>query len=187
MTIIAIDPGIINLGFVEVRVHREYINVIQAERVNFTERCPGKTGIPLAEKVKDWFFEPRIQNAISKARTIIIEKQPPRSSALVIENILWLLLQDIKPDSVCSYAPNTVAAYFNTLGLPYEERKVKNVERALSECLPFTILGGGRQHDVCDAICLIIYHNEVKQSVPCIESFRYNPFKDFSYKNNLSL
>ena len=178
--IIAIDPGIVNLGFIAGTLGADDIQIDTIDNVDLTT-FPGDH---LPDKISA-FVESR-RELFTAARKIIIEKQPPQSAALAVEAVLYMIFKS-NGWSVRFVHPTSTASFFGTLGMEYNLRKRENIKRAYGYIKDLQ-LPEGRLHDICDAVCLLIYikeHPERKEP-PCIQSFRYNNFKQFEYKKKSS-
>ena len=168
--ILCIDPGIINLGLCIVSVEGSKASLLEYAKIDLTEmRARQRT---LSEKVKTFCdnYASKIENSLY----IVIEKQPPVSAALVIQELIYTFLSK-RADDIIFVNPLTVASYFGTLRLSYKERKLENIKRANKY---FETLNSTNP-DICDAACISIYFTE-KLAESCCQ----NRFKKYSLKIN---
>jgi len=169
--IFCIDPGIINLGLCIVSVEGSKASLTEYAKIDLTVLGAAQKRT-LSDKVKTFCdnYASKIENSLY----IVIEKQPPVSAALVIQELIYTFLSK-RAEDIIFVNPLTVASYFGTLRLSYKERKLENIKRANKyfETLNST------SPDICDAACISIYFTE-KLAESCCQ----NRFKKYSLKTN---
>ena len=168
VNILCIDPGLINLGFCYVDISDEIV-ILERKRVDVMKK---KT---ISDSI-DHFCE-TYSNYFEHAYEIVIERQPPTGAALVVQELIYSKYKD----KIKFLHPSTVAAYFGTYKLKYNDRKKENREYVNNY---FGI--NETSFDVCDSLCLAIYY---KSNCPIenLRKFRYNPFTKFSYRRKKKL
>jgi hypothetical protein len=164
MFVLAIDVGIINLGLVVARVSRSawrVEEVVHAELVDTTHMAHTVVHEDVCTLGHTKTHTDRLMHVlqerpwVSRCDVVLIERQPFQGHTDVQE-VLFLLMRD----RAVLVSPNALHKHFGMQTLPYEWRKLRVVELA-SPYLPpsrfpeYAVME--RQHDVADAVCMVVF------------------------------
>ena len=152
MFVLGIDVGIINLALVQVEVDDEsweIKRVCACHRVDTTLLC---TSRETADRVVATVE--RFQAVFDTSDVVLIERQPLTGLTGVEEVLFYMFRQKCQKVS-----PNSMHKFFGINSLDYEARKHKTVSRARPWLRdePGWIKNPERQHDMADAMCIILW------------------------------
>jgi hypothetical protein len=182
MFVISIDIGYYNLGIVKAIIKDGKPEVLEAKKVDLTVfshntvpfcNCTLVHSREPADLVAHFVQE--YQQDLYGASTIYIERQPPGG----LQNIEALLMYIFR-SKIVLVSPNAMHKYFGISHLDYEGRKEKTIQLA-SEYLKNNSYyqSLSRQHDIADAVCLLLYAlskvkkvREKKEPIINLEQFR---------------
>lgn len=155
MFILGIDVGIINLALVQIEIDDatwEIKRVCACHRVDMTRGCQSRE---TADRVVAMVA--KYQVVFDTSDVVLIERQPLTGITAVEELLFYMFRQKCKKIS-----PNSMHKYFGIGHLDYEGRKEQTVSRArpwLKEQEGW-IRNADRQHDMADAMCIILWWRE---------------------------
>lgn len=162
MLILAMDVGLINMGLVFAQVSTEDFSIdkiIDCRQIDIKGLvefcddidCPHSHSRCIADYMSHLFSE--YKTFFERADTILVERQPPQG---------FISIQEITNyeyrDKVVMIAPQGMHNYFDMQGLTYDRRKEFTVEYAKRWLGEFPDFSLERNHDISDAMCMIIYH-----------------------------
>jgi len=160
--VLAIDIGIINLGYVFVEITENVLKVKECNKVNITNMKHNK--IPRCNcnlyhencipDYVDHFIQEH-SHLFDQADKILIERQPP----VGITNVQDLIFTRFR-NKVKLISPNSIHKFFKMTKNDYETRKIESqqlTKHYLENFETFNQLI--RQHDVTDAMLLVMYYN----------------------------
>lgn len=184
-TLIGIDVGYKNLGFVQVFINEEnYEPIVKfAKRINLTTvKCQPGCSIPHTNEVADLVahFVERYHNILMAADTILIERQPPGGLTSIESLLVYIFREKIEIIS-----PNSMHKHFTIGHFDYETRKKKTEEIAGPYLESHESYSNQvRKHDMADAMCLVLYFisddkrkHELKKRKQHVENFEVFRFK----------
>lgn len=161
-TIVSIDIGYYNLGFVKARVCEEDMepDVVFCDKVDITRythdttpfcRCKLHHSSHMGDYVLHFLQE--YAPHFDEADEVIIERQPPGGFG-AIETLIFTHFRE----KITVVSPNAMHKHFYIGHLDYSRRKEKTMEFAhpyLTDLPRYHTLQ--RKHDVADAVCMILY------------------------------
>ena len=177
MLVASFDVGIINLALVVAHVNIEtnqVQRVVHAELIDTT--CMRHTRVE-ADKCTLGHTKTatdRLMHVVQErpqllgCDVVLIERQPIQGHTDVQELLFFLFR-----DKAVLVSPNSMHKHFNIQNAPYEWRKVYTVQIAtpfLSGHPAFT--GAERQHDMADALCILLYWLHAEHSKPPVRAPR---------------
>ncbi len=160
MFILGIDVGIINLALVQIDIDDatwQIKRVCACHRVDMTRGCQSReTTDRVVAMVK------KFQAVFDTSDVVLIERQPLTGLTGVEELLFYMFRQKCQKVS-----PNSMHKFFGINTLDYEGRKVQTVARARPwlEEQEGWLRNSERQHDMADAMCIILWwweHNRPK-------------------------
>ena len=180
MKIISIDIGIFNLGMIVVELDNDY-NIIDWElitKVNIQDLClmcrNPKCNLPHEKTFSDYInhFINKYYTLFNECDYILLERQPPTGFIVIQE----LILDKFRNKSIL-INPRSVHKFHNIGQYNYEERKELsvNISKEFMKDDFNKLSKYGRQHDISDAVCQLMYWLDTKRITP-------NPFAKFTYK-----
>lgn len=162
MKILGVDIGYTNMGLVLATCDGPKIDIDYVKKVDLADyKYLGKTNdtaVLMTSFVNEYDF------IFKEADVVLIERQPPNG----MTNI-ECLLHYIYMDKVVLISPQSVHRHFGMAHLDYDQRKERSVSIASKyiKDIPYE-----RQHDIADALCMIIHYN-FKKSVHFFDSFMF--------------
>jgi hypothetical protein len=175
--ILAIDIGIVNLGYVF--VEQDTLNVIECNRVNITqvvhkrvEKCNCK--LYHDNCIPDYIdhFIQEHQHIFDEADLILIERQPP----VGITNVQDLIFTRFR-SKVKLISPNSIHKHFKMTKNDYELRKQESEKITESYLKDFENFQMNiRKHDITDAMLLVIYYTQTLEE-PKVECLEFEQFR----------
>jgi len=161
-SILAIDIGIINLGYVFVEITENVLKVIECNKVNITNMKHNKISrcncnLYHENCIPDYVdhFIQEHSHLFQQADKILIERQPP----VGITNVQDLIFTRFR-NKVKLISPNSIHKFFKMTKNDYDTRKIESqqlTKHYLENFETFNQLI--RQHDVTDAMLLVMYYN----------------------------
>lgn len=160
MFILGIDVGIINLALVQVELDDDtwqIKRVCACHRIDMTRLCSSRETADRVVAMVEKF-----QAVFDTSDVVLIERQPLTGLTGVEELLFYMFRQKCQKVS-----PNSMHKFFGINTLDYEGRKVQTVARArpwLEEQEGWS-RNPERQHDMADAMCIILWwweHNRPK-------------------------
>lgn len=170
--VLSIDIGIIHLGISVSLLDKEYnlIDIIWIHLINITEFQHPKgithknCNLYHTKTFCDWLEHVFRDNFdfFDMSDFILIERQPPMGIVAVEQ----LIFSKWRSKSIL-ISPNSMHKFFNIGGCDYEKRKeyvvkiakIKITDKVLLEQLSWY----GREHDIADSICLMLFWIKKKQ------------------------
>ena len=180
MKIISIDIGIFNLGMIVVELDNDY-NIIDWElvtKVNIQDLCltcrNPRCNLPHEKTFSDYInhFINKYYTLFYECDYILLERQPPTGFIVIQE----LILDKFRNKSIL-INPRSVHKFHNIGQYNYEERKELsvNISKEFMKDHFNKLSKYGRQHDICDAVCQLMYWLDTKRNTP-------KPFVNFTYE-----
>lgn len=172
MRVVGIDPGVVNLGFVDALLTAPTFRVVDAQVIDVRYlqhktvaacQCQLPHTLELSSYIAHFIQEYRLQDA----DVVLIERQPPQSAGYATQQLLQALLRQ-QPKLVHPTAIQRM--YGATKSDTYELRKQKSVAFArpyLSNCQHFAT--SERQHDIADAVCMLKTYCDSKLKTPDVK------------------
>lgn len=176
MLITSIDVGYNNVGLVVAECTDDEIDVKLFKKIDLTimkhntvDVCNCK--IPHTNELSDLVahFVQEYSDFFNMSDKILIERQPPGG----LTNV-QTLLHYIFRDKVELISPTSMHKHFGIGHLDYENRKLRTVEIS-SKYIDFK--GLIRKHDVADAMCMIIFYDDINK-----KNNITNPFQKFLFR-----
>ena len=166
--VLAIDIGIINLGYVFVEKTDSNLKVIECNKVNITNMKHNKISrcncnLYHENCIPDYVdhFIQEHSNLFDQADIILIERQPP----VGITNVQDLLFTRFR-NKVKLISPNSVHKFFKMTKNDYETRKIESQQLTKSYLEKFDNFNDlVRQHDITDAMLLVMYYNATNKKL----------------------
>ena len=181
--ILAIDIGIINLGYVFSEIKHNKIRVIECNRIDITNvkhrrvpicNCKLFHGRNIPDYLDHFVQE---TDAFEKADIILIERQPP----VGITNVQDLLFVKFR-SRVIFISPNTLHKHFG-MDSDYLTRKNESEAIAKEYLDNFNnFIEAERKHDISDAMLMIIYYfdKNIKHTMESLKKFTML-FEEFKF------
>lgn len=162
MRVVAFDVGIVNLAIVAANVHPASGVVAQVVHVELVDTTHMEHGAVSAEACllghtkthTDRLMHVIQERAwIDECDVVLIERQPLQGHTDVQE-VLFLVFRH----KAVLISPNSMHKHFHIQTLPYEWRKQRTVQIAAPYLQPFKSFSGAeRQHDMADAMCILLF------------------------------
>lgn len=168
--ITTIDVGVIHLGICVANVADDFsskeiwwVDVVDITCFRHRDSLRSDCTLHHTRNFADWIdhFILDHQQFFDASDLILIEKQPPQGF-VVVEQLLFSRFRE-KTQLI---NPRHVHRYLNMNHLDYEQRKVWSVKIASRELPEHLLEQSGfydRQHDIGDAVCMLLYYVHKKQ------------------------